>query len=242
MQIETAFQTAKFEQEVAIRKRIEKILKDDNGSSLEDDLSSIVSQISKASRNDLFHYIAMRKQVLTLFGRSFELTGLGKYPSEGTVHDTIFPRKGDTKVTALQDHNLWIIDERLNFTNFVSSDRPLGGGTADRPDVLVFDRAVLFRGDNEPSNPVTIFEFKKPGREDFANPGAKDDPIKQIVRYVNSVRNGKYKTPKGLQIQVSSNTPFYGYVMCEITPKVKEWLKMDQEFTPMPDARWLGLV
>lgn len=235
-QIETFFQKEKFRQEVSIRQQVERILQETDASELKDGLPKILDQISKTSRNDLIHYIAMRKHVLTLFGRSFELGEDGKYPSEGTVHDIIFPRKGDSGVTAFESHNLWIVDERLNFTNFVHSDKPLAGGTSERPDLLGFGRPVLFRADNEASNPITILEFKKPGRDNFVNQSSKEDPVKQIVRYVNSVRRGKYKTPKGKQILVSDNTPFYGYVMCEITAKVKEWLETEQQFTPMPDG------
>ena len=241
-QIETFFQKEKFRQEVAIRQQVEKILQETDASELKDGLPKILDQISKTSRNDLIHYIAMRKHVLTLFGKSFELGEDGKYPSEGTVHDIIFPRKGDSIATAFESHNLWIVDERLNFTNFVHSDKPLAGGTSERPDLLGFGQPVLFRADNEASNPITILEFKKPGRDNFVNPSSKEDPVKQIVRYVNSVRQGKFKTPKGKQILVSGNTPFYGYVMCEITNKVKEWLETEQQFTPMPDGlgwyRW----
>lgn len=244
MQIETIFQTAKFQQEISIRQKVEQLLADEDASSLEDNLANIVNQISKTSRNDLVHYIAMRRQVLTLFGRSFELTAEGKYPSEATVHDIVFPRRGNTAVTALEEHNLWIIDERLNFTNFISSDKPLDGGNSERPDVLVFDTPVMFRGDNDASNPITIFEFKKPGRDDFADQSSKEDPVEQILRYVNNIKKGKYKTPKGRAIHVAENTPFYGYVMCETTEKVKEWLHSVKEFTPMPDGqgwfRWFG--
>jgi hypothetical protein len=243
-QIETVFQREKFSQEVAIRRQVDQLLSETDAAGLKDGLPKILDQISKTSRNDLIHYIALRKHVLTLFGKSFELTADQKYPSEGTVHDIIFPRKGDSAATTYEDHNLWIIDERLNFTNFVNSDKPLDGGTTERPDLLVFDKPVLFRGDNEASNPITVFEFKKPGRDDFVNPSSKEDPVQQIVRYVNNVKKGKFKTPKGRQIQVADNTPFYGYVMCEITEKVKEWLKMEKEFTPMPDGggwfRWFG--
>jgi hypothetical protein len=243
-QIETIFQKEKFNQEVAIRKQVERMLSEADVDRLKDGLPEILNQISKTSRNDLIHYIAQRKQVLTLFARSFELNEDQKYPSEGTVHDIIFPRKGNSAATALEDHNLWIIDERLNFTNFVNSDKPLDGGSSERPDVIVFDTPVLFRGDNEASNPITVFEFKKPGRDDFANPSSKDDPVQQIVRYVNNVRKGKHKTPKGRPIQVTDNTPFYGYVMCEVSEKVKEWLRMEKDFTPMPDGmgwfRWYG--
>lgn len=243
-QIETVFQKEKFSQEVAIRQEVHRMLSETDVGALKDGWPRILKQISKTSRNDLIHYIALRRHVLTLFGKSFELTDDQKCPSEGTVHDIIFPRKRDSATTAYEDHNLWIIDERLNFTNYVSSDKPLGGGSTERPDLLVFDKPVLFRGDNEVSNPITVFEFKKPGRDDFVNPSSKEDPVQQIIRYVNNIKNGKFKTPKGQQIQVADNTPFYGYVMCEITKKVKEWLEMEKDFTPMPDGggwfKWFG--
>ena len=172
-QIETIFQKEKFSQEVSIRQQVSRMLNETDAQDLNDGLPKILDQISKTSRNDLIHYIALRKHVLTLFGKSFELTGDQKYPSEGAVHDIIFPRKGDSAVTPFEEHNLWIIDERLNFTNFVSSDRPVDGGATERPDLLVFEKPVLFRGDNEASNPITVFEFKKPGRDDFANPSSK---------------------------------------------------------------------
>lgn len=245
-QIETVFQKEKFSQEVSIRQQVNKMISETDAEGLKNGLPNILDQISKTSRNDLIHYIALRKHVLTLFGKSFELTDDKKYPSEGTVHDIIFPRKGDSAATAYEDHNLWIIDERLNFTNFVSSDRPLDGGATELPDLLVFNKPVLFRGDNEASNPITVFEFKKPGRDDFVNPSSKEDPVQQIIRYVNNVKKGKFKTPMGRPIQVADNTPFYGYVMCEMTEKVKEWLEMEKNFTPMPDGGgwfdWFGNI
>lgn len=148
----------------------------------------------------------------------------------------------DTDNVAFHEHNLWIIDERLNFTNYVSSDRPLNQGSSDRPDLLAYDRRILFRGDNEASNPVTIFEFKKPQRDDFVNPSSTEDPIQQIVRYVNQVRDGKFKTPEGRKILIAQNTPFYGYVVCDLTPKIESWLEFEKDYKPMPDRlgwfRW----
>lgn len=245
-QIESVFQKEKFGQEVTIRQKMEEYLNETNPDELREGLPAILDQISKTSRNDLIHYIALRKHVLTLFSKSIELNEEDKYPSEATVHDIIFPRKGDTAATSFEDHNLWIIDERLNFTNFVNSDKPLDGGSSERPDIIVFDTPILFRGDNEASNPITVFEFKKPGRDDFVNPSAKDEPVQQIVRYVNNIRDGKFKTPKGRPIQVSDNTPFYGYVMCEVSENVKRWLEREKQFTPMPDGmgwfQWFGNI
>jgi hypothetical protein len=98
-----------------------------------------------------------------------------------------------------------------------------------------FDHRVAFRAENETSNPVTIFEFKRPNRDDFVNPSSREDPVQQIVRYVNSIREGKFRTPQGRPIHIAENTPFYGYVVCELTPKVRKWLHSEKNFTPMPD-------
>ena len=235
-EIEGRLQKEKFVQEVKIKNEVTKLLAEGNLDKLKESASEIVGKISETSKNDLIHYIALRRKILDIFGKSLETDETGAYSSEGVVHDIIFPRKGDTDITSFDDHNLWIVDERLNFTYYVSSDLPLNGQKSDRPDLLVYDKRILFRGDNEASNPVTIFEFKKPQRDDFVNPSSDEDPVQQIVRYVNSIRDGKYKTPEGRKMLVSDNTPFYGYVVCDLTPKVETWLKREKNFKPMPDA------
>ena len=53
---------------------------------------------------------------------------------------------------------------------------------------------------------------------------------------MNQIRDGNFKTPKGREILVNENTPFYGYVVCELTQKVKTWLDREKNFTPMPDG------
>ena len=241
-EIEMILQKEKHRKEIEVTGKIGKLLKEGDIDDLKENVTELVSQISETSKNDLTHYIALRRKVLELFGKNLELDPEGHYSSEGTVHDIIFPRRKDTESIPFDNHNLWIIDERLNFTNYVSSDKPLNGSVSDRPDLLAYGRRVLFRGDNESSNPVTIFEFKKPQRDDFANPSSTDDPIKQIVRYVNQVREGKFKTPEGRKILVSENTPFYGYVVCDLTAKVEKWLEYENEYKPMPDKlgwfRW----
>ena len=245
-QMETALQKEKFCQEAAIRQDIHQILSETDAAGLDERLPKILNKISKTKRNDLIHYIALRKNVLSLFEKSFELTGEKTYPSEATVHNIIFPKKGDSSATAYHDHNLWIIDERLNFTNFVSSDNPLDGGKSERPDLIVFHKPILFRGRNEASNPISVFEFKKPGRDDFANPSSKEDPVVQITQYVINIQDGRFKTPEGRPIKVAENTPFYGYIMCEMTEKVQLWLDKRKNFTKMPDGdgwyQWRGNI
>ncbi len=245
-EMEAVLQKEKFSQEREIKREVETLLSEASIEDARESVSEIVSKIAGTSKNDLIHYIALRRTILDIFGKSLEVDPDGEYSSEGVVHDIIFPRKGDTDITSFEDHNLWMIDERLNFTDYVSSDVALGKGNLERPDLLVYNRRVLFRGDNEAGNPITIFEFKKPQRDDFVNPSSREDPVQQIVRYVNDIRDGKYTTPQGRGIQVAENTPFYGFVVCDITPKVENWLSREKDFKPMPDRlgwfQWLGNI
>ena len=126
---------------VAIKKDVEELLSETNSENFKERVSELVSKISDSGKNDLIHYIATRKEILHIFGKSLEVDDSGHYSSEGVVHDIIFPRKGDTERTSFQNHHLWIVDERLNFTKYVCSDIPLDGGNTERPDLLVYNRA-----------------------------------------------------------------------------------------------------
>ncbi|MEO9944055.1 ATP-binding protein [Paraglaciecola sp.] len=236
-QIELTFQKAKFNVEGELKKDVKAILASEDTESLHDKAADILGRISDSNKNDLAHYVALRCSVIDIFKKSLESGDDGKFSSEGVVHDIIFPRKGDSLKTPFQEHNLWLIDERLNFTEYLSSDLPLEGSHSDRPDLLAYDKRVVFRGENEASNPVMVFEFKKPKRNDFANPSSKDDPVKQVIRYVRKIRNGDFETPEGREINIEDNTPFYGYVVCDFDKKVRTWLEEEHDFTPMPDRK-----
>jgi hypothetical protein len=244
--IELHLQKKKYEKEVATRTQVAAILNSENPDELSMKIAEVIQNISENSKNDLIHYVSMRRCVIDLFSKSLEIGADGKHKSEGEVHDIIMPRKKDSEELNYDAHNLWILDERLNFTSYVSSDKPLQGSHGDRTDIAVYNRRVAFRGDNEASNPITIFEFKRPQRDNFADASSTESPVQQIVRYVNQIREGKFKTPTGLDIIVNATTPFYGYVVCDLTAKVKKWLEFEQQFTPMPDGlgwfRWFGNI
>ena len=70
---------------------------------------------------------------------------------------------------------------------------------------------------------------------DFINPSSSEDPIQQIIRYVRKLREGSFKTPQGREIQVRENTPFYGFVVCDLPNRVRSWLEEEKDFKPMPD-------
>jgi hypothetical protein len=116
-EIEIYFQKEKLAQDTKIKREVKKILEKTTIEGMDDNVIEIIQKISGAGKNDLVHYIAMRRNVLDIFTKSLQSDpDTGVYSSEGVVHDIIFPRKGDSDTTKFNDHNLWIVDERLNFT------------------------------------------------------------------------------------------------------------------------------
>ncbi|MBI2111416.1 MAG: hypothetical protein HYT44_03425 [Nitrosarchaeum sp.] len=49
-----------------------------------------------------------------------------------------------------------------------------------------------------------------------------------IADYIEKIRKGNYKNPKGRSIVVNDNTPAYGYLVCDITPKIEAFCKSYQ--------------
>ncbi|MBA4804751.1 MAG: sensor histidine kinase [Brevundimonas sp.] len=244
-EIELHLQKEKFHRDVKVRRDVAQVLADPDTANLGDRVARLVDSLSQSSKNDLIHYVSTRKCVLELFRKSLELNDAGKHQAEGDVHDIIIPRRRDSDDLEYDQHNLWILDERLNFTSYLSSDKPVNGAGSDRADLAVYNRKIAYRGDNEASNPIIIFEFKRPGRDDFVGPSA-EDPVQQIVRYVNGFRDQKFNTPAGRKINVSESTTFYGYIVCDLTPKVERWLEREKNFTRMPDGlgwfMWFGNI
>ncbi len=230
-------ETKKLFQQWDIQEKINEIITSGSLDSSESSISEIANMASESSKDDLVRYIAFRRLILGLFGKSLEKNDQGNYRTEGVVHDIIFPRGGDSESTLFEQHNLWLIDERLNFTTFISSDRPMGEGNLGRPDLLIYDKRVVFRGQNDESNPITIFEFKRPMRDDFTQRGSSHDPIEQIIDYVVDLRKGQCTTPKGRPVRIAENTPAYGYIVCDLTPKIQDWLSQRKSYTPMPDGQ-----
>jgi len=50
-----------------------------------------------------------------------------------------------------------------------------------------------------------------------------ENPIEQLLGYIRDIKEGKAKTKEGRPITVSESLPFYCYIICDITPKLKEW-------------------
>lgn len=236
LDIEERLEIRKIQRTKGAKAKVEKILQ---GKEVPHEIArKAIEEISDSSKSELVHYVALRRVILDLLKKALEAGPNGDYKLEDELHSLIFPMRRDSDSTSYDQHNLWVLDERLSFTTYVASDMSLSGGSLLRPDIVALDRPVAFRANNEASSPVTIFEFKRPGRDDFTTRSlASDDPIQQVIRYLNTIREGgKYKTPQGREIQVTDETPCFGYLVCDIGPKVKRWLEKEKNFKPLPDG------
>ena len=233
--IEVELQKAKFKKELETRSEIRKILNGSN-SDFEAKFDEVVSKITNIGKSDLAHYVCNRKVVLEIFIDLLKRREDGKGNIEKEIHNLIYPQGRDTTNINYEEHNLWLIDERLVFSEYIASDRKIyKSAKSGEPDLVIFDRKQSFRsGDNELSNPLTIFEFKRPKRENYKQD---DDPILQVGNYLKEIRAGKYETPKGLEkIKVNENTPVYAYIICDITKKIKEFAEEMHQLTISPDG------
>ena len=82
-------------------------------------------EISEVKRADLARYVCHRKAIIEFLQKQLTLQEDGRYRREGRIHSIIFPRGKTSDEVLFDDHNLWLVDERLAFHLFLSSDKPI---------------------------------------------------------------------------------------------------------------------
>lgn len=233
-EIEAELQRIKFQKEQTTRSELKRLLAL-NGDVNQEEVSRAISAISEIGKSDLAHYVFNRKSVLEAFNKLMKRREDGKGELEKEVHNIIYPMGKDSDEINYEDHNLWLLDERLVFSEYIASDKKIGtkADALKEPDLVVFDKINSFRnGTNEYSNPLTIFEFKRPKRKTYTE---EDDPVLQIGKYLKDIKAGKYEMPEGYEpIKVNDNTPVYGYVICTVNNKIREFADKHQ-LTVSPD-------
>ncbi len=225
--IETELHKVKSNQEQKNKQQVKQILEDESGD-IPETIGSLMKSITESGESDLAHYVCSRKAILDLLEKLLKRNDDGSAKYEEDVHNVIFPMGKDNHSVNYEEHNLWLLDERLVFSQYIASDKKISSTKSPtEPDLVVFDQKRAFRqGDNEFSNPLTIFEFKRPKRTNYDQ---KDDPILQVGNYVEEIRAGKYETPEGAEkIKVNDCTPVYAFVVCDITEKIKGFAKQHQ--------------
>ncbi|MEQ9412595.1 MAG: hypothetical protein RIF39_02120, partial [Cyclobacteriaceae bacterium] len=194
-------------------------------------IDEYLAKASDLKRSDLANYGAHRKVILDLLGKAIQKGKDGKYSKEDVLHKLIMPMQKVSNEIKFEDSNLWLLDERLAFHNFLASDKtissiPITPSTSTKePDLLglnVYDNPLLVNdGDNLPLASITVIEIKRPMRND-AKAGEEKDPIEQALGYLKRVRTGNVVTETGRPVPNSEHIPGFCYVICDITSTIKD--------------------
>ena len=227
-ELEMMFQRKKFEKEQEARIAINEVLTRDNGietlNDIEEDVKQILSLVTESQKNDLAHYVCQRKKIIDLFDNLRMRMDNGKPHKESELHNLIFPMIKDDRGVDYESHNLWLLDERFNFTQYIASDKVISKVDHKEPDLALFyEEGKFYRnGENVITSPVAIVEFKRPKRDNYPDD---ENPITQALKYADKILSGKYEMPNGSEkIDIDkSRTPIYIYIVCDMVDKIRKF-------------------
>lgn len=233
--LEMLFQKRKFEKEQQARIAINKLIsksdeqQEEKTDDMEEEIKSILALVTEGQKNDLAHYVCQRKRVIDLYDELRKRMDNGKAHKESELHNLFFPMIKNDREVDYESNNLWLLDERFNFTQYIASDKVISKEDHKEPDIALFYEEMMFyrNGDNVITSPIAIVEFKRPKRKNY--PDA-ENPITQALRYAKKILDGKYEMPEGLEkIDVDkTRTPVYIYIVCDIEERIIEFANLYQ--------------
>lgn len=221
---------------IAHKKLLEKI---SNEVTLTDDYEEFfnkeIVKISDANSAALADYVAHRRVIIELFERGLHRKDDGKFNKEKYMHNLIYPMRSTSDDLQYEAHNLWLIDEKLSYCCYISSDIPYDNDPKqERSDILFLDHPVAVsesKNDGTEFDTIIIFELKRPMRQDYTD---SDNPITQLYDYVAKIKNGEAKDKNHRIIRTGDTTKFYLYAVCDITSKMERLIDQ-HSFCVTPD-------
>ncbi len=215
--VDIYFEKLRFTKEWKARSVVRKILNWEYWEDIDQKVIDIEKELLDLNKSELVHYISLRKVILDLYQRFISFNSENKYLKEEKIHNLIFPMWKKNTNLDYDNHNLWLIDENLVFSDYITSDKAIiaEDWKKTEPDILIF------RDWKDKYSPIYIVEFKRPWRKNYS-----DDPLKQILWYVKRLRENNDITVDGRPINVVKETPIYWYFIWDITQKVRESIEL----------------
>jgi hypothetical protein len=214
---------------------------------IEQHLDEFIENYNELGVAALARYVGQRRLLLDHLERAInKREDADRYPLERVVHQLIFPRHKTSAEVTQNEQNLWMIDERLTYQTFISSDKPISSLKAQidsksrrEPDLLLFDRKIVFGDGEQPIKSIIIVEFKKPMLNNYT---MEKNPLLQCFEMVEDIRASRFLDPKtGRPISVASkDIPAYCYIICDITETLKRVLKTFQAFMTPDNQGYYG--
>lgn len=177
-------------------------------------------------KSDLANYVSHRRVILDILEKAIQRDQSGRYAREDLIHGLIMPMRKDSTEVTFEGLNLWLLDERLTFHDYLASDKTIASmpitesESAKEPDICslyVMDNPILVSEEERPPfASLTIVEIKRPMRND-ASEGEEKDPIEQSLGYLQRIRDGEVTTKNGRPLGNSQDIPGYCYMVCDLT-------------------------
>lgn len=189
-------------------------------------LNEVLSFESESGKSRLAMYMMHRKTVLKILERYLRVQQNGKYMLEEDLHEIIFKMNSSSNQISFNDHNLWILDEKIAYHQFISSDKKFNevetikSGSTQAADIFIYNQKFAF---GEAKDAVVFFEFKRPMRTNFTN--EEKDLGNQIMKYVFTLMDSKAKDYKGRYVNIDEGTPKFGYVICDYDKDMEKHLQ-----------------
>ncbi|MFN8255673.1 MAG: ATP-binding protein [Bacteroidales bacterium] len=201
-----------------------------------------IEKFNDIGKANLARYIVHRKAVIELLDKFIGIDD-DKFQTEETIHNIFFPIKTESDEISYEQQNLWLIDERLAYHYYLSSDKSFKSmeftesENGDRPDILIFNDSFAFVNDDAPHQSFVIIEFKRPERKDYTTNSVKKNPIDQVISYIRTIRENKAIDRRDKQIFINNNQniPFYAYVIVDFNSKLNEIIE-ERDFKITPDG------
>jgi hypothetical protein len=188
-------------------------------------LNRYLEAVRDINQSDLAAYVSRRRAILDILSKFIRANEQGRYSREDAIHSLLMPMRTDSNEIGTDASNLWIIDERLAFHDYLASDKTLksmpitGSESTKEPDILstrLVDTPVLAaEGETLPLPSIVVVEIKRPMRNDASED---KDPILQSLDYVKRVRSGGVLTASGRPIPASQDSPAFCYILADLTP------------------------
>ncbi len=195
-----------------------------------------VTKVSDANSSVLAEYIAQRKVIIDLLQAAIKRKDDGRFQLESYIHDLIYPMRTSSDDMPYDSHNLWLLDEKLAYCSYISSDIPFNNDRSEgRTDIMILDNPVaVSEGQNDGTefDTIVIFEIKRPMRNDYTDA---NNPIVQLYGYVDKIKTNTMRDKDGRIIHVGENTKFYLYAICDVTPNLESVLRHGGIFKKTPD-------
>ena len=196
-------------------------------------LDKYMQSAAELKQSDLASYVSHRRVVIDLFEKALRRQDDDKYSKESVIHRLVMPMIKTSDEVPMDDANLWLIDERLAFHHFMASDKSLKSmpttqsESGKEPDLALwrfFDSSLLVNEKGIPSSlpSITIVEFKRPMRDNYKEDTAEDNPIKQVLRYIDLIRDEKAQTDDGRPVIPMKNAPAFCYIIADLTSSLKQ--------------------